>query len=68
MDYISDLRREQARGNFDTAVFYEGKKKWAGALVYYNEVLLKDPESPYAKRARERIETLKQRVQQASNK
>jgi len=62
---IADLRREQARGNFEIARFYEKKKKWGGALVYYNEVMLRDPESSYASLARERIDVLKQRVQQA---
>jgi outer membrane protein assembly factor BamD (BamD/ComL family) len=65
---IADLRREQARGNYETARFYEKKKKWAGALVYYNEVMLRDPESSYANLARERIDVLKQRVQQSSTK
>jgi outer membrane protein assembly factor BamD len=64
---IGELRREQARGNFEIARFYESKKKWTGALVYYNEVMLRDPESNYAKLARERIDILKQRVLQASN-
>jgi outer membrane protein assembly factor BamD len=64
---ISALRLEQARGNFEIARFYESKKKWNGALVYYNEVVLKDPESPYASEARKRVEKLKQRVQPSTN-
>jgi outer membrane protein assembly factor BamD len=63
---IAALRTEQARGNFQTAKFYEKYKKWKGALVYYNEVLLEDPNSPYATQARERIDTLKKRIQTAS--
>jgi outer membrane protein assembly factor BamD (BamD/ComL family) len=62
---IEELRREQARGNFETAKYYEAKKRWAGALVYYNEVLLRDASSPYAATARERIETIKRRVEAA---
>lgn len=60
---ISSLRGEQARGSFETARFYERYKKWAGALVYYNEVLVIDPDSPYAGPARQRIEALKKRPQ-----
>jgi outer membrane protein assembly factor BamD (BamD/ComL family) len=56
---ISALRNEQARGNFETAKFYERYKKWNGALVYYNEVLLQDPNSLYANEARQRIDSLK---------
>jgi outer membrane assembly lipoprotein YfiO len=59
---IAVLRLEQARGNFEIARFYEKKKRWAGALVYYNEVVLKDPESPYAEQSRVRVEQIKERA------
>ena len=59
---ISSLKSEQARGNFQTAKFYEKRKRWNGALVYYNEVVLKDPDSPHATEARERIDELKSRT------
>lgn len=61
---ITSLKVEQARGSFHTAKFYEKSKKWDGALIYYNEVLLKDPESRLAGTARERIDSLKKRVGQ----
>src|SRR5205823_6404109 len=48
---IASLKGEQARGNFQTARFYEKYKRWNGALVYYNEVLVQDPNSPYAAEA-----------------
>jgi outer membrane protein assembly factor BamD (BamD/ComL family) len=59
---IASLRSEQARGNFAIARFYEKRKKWEGARIYYNEVLLTDPNSPYAAEARQRIDQLKQRL------
>jgi outer membrane protein assembly factor BamD len=59
---IADLRREQAYGSFQIAKFYEKAKRWKGALVYYNEVVLKDASSPYAAEARQRIEELKKRI------
>ena len=67
--HIVDLKREQARGNFEIGRFYERNRQWAGALIYYNEVLLLDPTSPYADEARRRIEQLKPRVrpQQTAN-
>jgi len=58
---IDSLRTEQARGSYDIAQFYEKKKKWDGALIYYNEVLLKDPSSGYADAARIRIDLIKKR-------
>ena len=60
---ITSLKTEQARGNYQIAKFYEKYKKWRGAMVYYNEVVVEDPNSPYATQARERINVLKQKVQ-----
>jgi outer membrane protein assembly factor BamD len=60
---IVALKAEQVRGNFVIAQFYEKSKKWAGAIVYYNEVLQLDPNSRYAPQARQRIEALKPRLQ-----
>lgn len=56
---IESLKTEQARGAYKIARYYEKKKKWRGALVYYNEVLINDPNSSYADDAKKRIETLK---------
>ena len=60
---IASLKGDQARGSFDIARFYEKRKKWEGARIYYNEVLLLDPNSPYATEARQRIDQLKPRLQ-----
>jgi outer membrane protein assembly factor BamD (BamD/ComL family) len=57
------LKTEQARGALKTAEFYEKYKRYQGALVYYNEVLVKDPNSTFAAQARERIEFLKPKAQ-----
>jgi outer membrane protein assembly factor BamD (BamD/ComL family) len=59
------LKAEQVRGNFEIAQFYEKSKTLSaaqrrnGAVVYYNEVLQLNPNSPYAAAARQRIEALK---------
>lgn len=58
---IAALKNEQARGNFKIAEFYAKQKRWSGALVYYNEVVLRGPDSPLAPVARERIDEIKQR-------
>ena len=59
---IDNLRVEQARGALKIAQFYEKKKKWDGALVYYNEVLVADPNSTskYTEEAKKRIAAIKQ--------
>jgi outer membrane assembly lipoprotein YfiO len=58
---IESLRTEQSRGAFETARFYEKRKKWDAAKIYYNEALNKDPSSSYAEIARVRIEELNKR-------
>jgi len=63
---IQSLRTEQARGSFEIASFYEKRHRWSGALVYYNEVLLLDPNSKLAGPAREKIDAIKSRIQMAS--
>ena len=63
---ISSLKSEQARNSFEIAKFYEKYRRWNGALVYYNEVLVQDPNSPYAAEARQRLEELKRRTPKAA--
>ena len=58
---IGVLKTEQARGAYDIARYYERRSKWDGALIYYNEVLLKDPNSKYAEEARRRIDEIKKK-------
>jgi outer membrane protein assembly factor BamD len=64
---IAILKMEQVRGNFKIAQYYERTKRWAGAVVYYNEVLQLDPNSTYASVARQHIEILKPRLQMGLN-
>ena len=65
---IVKLKAEQVRGSFEIAQFYEQGHKWAGAVVYYNDVLQLDANSPLAAQARQRIEVLKPRLQAPSEK
>lgn len=57
---INKLKEEQARGALKIAHFYESKKQWDGALVYYNEVYNADPDSKFGEEAKKRIPYLKQ--------
>ncbi|MCL5098392.1 MAG: tetratricopeptide repeat protein [Candidatus Omnitrophica bacterium] len=61
---INALKTEQARGSYAIARFYEKGKHWDGALIYYNEVLIKDPNSKFAQEAKNRIAILKKRTAQ----
>ena len=64
---IASLKTERAHGSYQIAKFYEKRRRWGGALVYYNEVIVLGPESPYADEARERIETLNKRIRGVAN-
>jgi outer membrane protein assembly factor BamD len=65
---IVALKTQQVEGNFRIAQFYEQNKVLSaeqrrdGAMVYYNQVLQLDPNSPFAAQARQRIERLKPHV------
>jgi len=61
-DIIVGLKTEQARGALQTARFYEKKRKWGGAMIYYNEANSKDSNSKYGLEARQRLEVLKRHV------
>ena len=65
---ITKLKAEQVRGSFEIAQFYESNHKWAGAIIYYNDVLQLDANSPLAAQARQRIEALKPRLSVAPQK
>jgi outer membrane protein assembly factor BamD len=58
---ITGLKSEEARGNFKIAEYYEKQKRWDGALIYYNEVLIAEAGSPLSNQARQRIDRLKKR-------
>lgn len=60
---IDKLKAEQVRNSYDIAKFYEHEHKWAGAVIYYNDVLQLNANSPLAAQARKRIEALKPRLQ-----
>ena len=60
--HIDILRNEQSRGAYETAKFYEKRKKWDAAKIYYNDALNKDPGSAYAEIARLRIQEINRRT------
>lgn len=63
---IVKLKAEQVRGNFQIAEYYQKRKKWDGAAVYYSAVLQLDATSPLANEARKRLDALKPHLSRAS--
>jgi len=65
---IDILRTEQARGNYETARYYERHGKWEGAKIYYNAVVdtLRDkPNALYAESSLRRIDAINKRLTKA---
>ena len=62
---ISELKLAAAQGSFSIAKYYEEKMKWNGALIYYNDVLVQDPNSPLVPAARQKIDALKRMITDA---
>ena len=56
---ITSLKEEQSRGNYMIATFYEGRKRWKGALIYYNAV---GPNSRYTGVALQRIDQIQKYI------
>lgn len=58
-EIVASLKTEQARGNFQIAKYYNKKRRYDAALIYFNETIIKDPNSTYAQEAKKLIEVVK---------
>ena len=59
---IASLKTEQARGSFAIARYYEKKRRWDGAKIYYNDAQYKDPNSKFAAEAKKRIAAIQKKT------
>ena len=57
---LKSLQGGASKGTLDIAKFYEKTKKYKAAVIYYNEVLKAQPDSPESAIAKARIDYLKQ--------
>jgi outer membrane protein assembly factor BamD len=57
-EHRAALKLDQARGLFHIAQFYEKKKEYKAALIYYNEVIEQNPKSDWATAAKEKVARL----------
>ncbi len=56
--YLTGLKGEQARGLFHIGQFYEKNGHYKSALIYYNDVIEKNPESNWATQAKDKVARL----------
>jgi len=58
---IRELKEKEAKGYYDTAVFYEKQKAYEAAKIYYDTVIEDYPRSNWAAKASSRLEALEQK-------
>jgi outer membrane protein assembly factor BamD len=61
-DNIKTLQSRENSNALEIAKYYDKKKNYKAAVIYYNEVIKEQPGSPDAKAAEERISELKAKV------
>lgn len=60
--YRTALKLDQARGLFRIGQFYEKNHFYQSAIIYYNDVIEKNPESDWATQAKEKVAQLSPRA------
>lgn len=58
---IQRLKNKAAEKSFSAAKFYESQKRYGSAIIYYQDVMSKFPDSSFANEAKARIEELKKK-------
>ncbi len=56
--YLTSLKQEQAKGLYIVGEFYEKRRKYRAALIYYNEVIAENPDSNWAAAAQGKVAQL----------
>lgn len=60
--FISKLENQKAQNSFDIAQFYERQGNINSAIIYYEEILDKFPESEWASRALEKLQIIRKQT------
>ena len=55
---LVELKQEQSRGLFQIGEFYERRRNYKAAMIYYNEVIEQNPKSDWAGTAQKKITEL----------
>jgi outer membrane assembly lipoprotein YfiO len=59
---IGQLEEKEAEGSFTIGRFYEKQKQLDAAKIYYNDIVVNHPKSPFAAQAFERLRVLEKRT------
>ena len=63
----AELKQDQSRGLYQIGQFYEKRKDYKAALIYYNQVIEKNPRSAWANTAQKKITVLAARSDGLTN-
>lgn len=61
---LTSLKQEQAKGLFRIGEFYEKNRQYKSALIYYNDVIEKNPKSDWAAAAKDKVAKLTPQVEE----
>jgi len=64
---LAGLKEEQSKGLFRIGQFYEKKKAYKAALIYYNEVIEQNPKSDWANQSQKKVAVLAQQTSASTN-
>ena len=59
---LAGLKEKKARSDFDTGKFYERQKQYKSALIYYQGIVDRYPQTTVAVKAAEKVKELKNKV------
>ena len=59
---IAELDHRRAKGIYEVALYYERRRQYRAALIYYEDLMTRFPLSPYAEEAQGRVEAVKKRA------
>jgi outer membrane protein assembly factor BamD len=60
--FISKLKNQKAQNSFNIAQFYERQRNFNSAIIYYEEILDKYPESELAPQALEKLQVIRKQA------
>jgi outer membrane protein assembly factor BamD len=63
---LRELQQHQINSSLDVAKYYERRKNYRAAVIYYNEVIRQQPDSPQSTAAKARIAQLRKKVGDAA--
>jgi len=65
---LDQLKEKKAQSIYETAFFYERQKHYNSALIYYNEILEKFPDTDYAAKALSRLKGVEKKAERSQKR